>query len=44
MSARLLFSVQKELLQKLAEQGHPRLRPQHGALERHPDPGTGAPS
>ncbi|MFJ4467027.1 MarR family winged helix-turn-helix transcriptional regulator [Streptomyces sp. NPDC089424] len=32
MSARLLFSVQKELFQKLAEQGHPRLRPQHGAV------------
>ncbi|MGW1540013.1 MarR family winged helix-turn-helix transcriptional regulator [Streptomyces sp. NPDC002309] len=32
LSARLLFSVQKELFQKLAEQGHPRLRPQHGAV------------
>ncbi|MFF7211901.1 MarR family winged helix-turn-helix transcriptional regulator [Streptomyces sp. NPDC008238] len=32
MSARLLFSVQKELFEKLAEQGHPELRPQHGAV------------
>ncbi|MEU4091652.1 MarR family winged helix-turn-helix transcriptional regulator [Streptomyces sp. NPDC026673] len=32
MSARLLFSVQKELFEKLAEQGHPALRPQHGAV------------
>ncbi|MFE0633341.1 MarR family winged helix-turn-helix transcriptional regulator [Streptomyces sp. NPDC058864] len=32
MSARLLFSVQKELFEKLAEQGHPELRPQHGTV------------
>ncbi|MGP4088008.1 MarR family winged helix-turn-helix transcriptional regulator [Streptomyces sp. KR55] len=32
LSTRLLFSVQKELFDTLAEQGHPDLRPQHGAV------------
>ncbi len=37
LSARLLFSVQKELFETLAEQGHPRLRPRHGAVLGHLD-------
>ncbi|WP_312877997.1 MarR family winged helix-turn-helix transcriptional regulator [Lentzea indica] len=32
LAARLLFSVQKELFETLAEQGHPDLRPRHGAV------------
>ncbi|MFI5689819.1 MarR family winged helix-turn-helix transcriptional regulator [Streptomyces sp. NPDC051636] len=32
LSTRLLFSIQKELFETLAEQGHPELRPQHGAV------------
>ncbi|UYQ61975.1 MarR family winged helix-turn-helix transcriptional regulator [Streptomyces peucetius] len=32
LSTRLLFSIQKELFDTLAEQGHPELRPQHGAV------------
>ncbi|HEX2317110.1 MAG TPA: helix-turn-helix domain-containing protein [Thermomonospora sp.] len=32
LSARLLFAVQDELFGTLAEQGHPGLRPQHGAV------------
>ncbi|GAA4521651.1 MULTISPECIES: MarR family winged helix-turn-helix transcriptional regulator [Nonomuraea] len=32
LSSRTLFSLQKELFAALAEQGHPRLRPRHGAV------------
>ncbi|MGI5268177.1 MarR family winged helix-turn-helix transcriptional regulator [Nonomuraea sp. CA-218870] len=32
LSARTLLSLQKELFATLAEQGHPRLRPRHGAV------------
>ncbi|TDC13196.1 MarR family transcriptional regulator [Streptomyces sp. 8K308] len=32
LTARLLFAVQDELLATLAEQGHPNLRPPHGAV------------
>jgi DNA-binding MarR family transcriptional regulator len=32
LSTRLLFSIQKELFETLAEKGHPELRPQHGAV------------
>ncbi|MEZ0073292.1 MarR family winged helix-turn-helix transcriptional regulator [Planotetraspora sp. GP83] len=32
LSSRVLFSLQKELFETLAEQGHPRLRPRHGAV------------
>ncbi|MEV4168021.1 MarR family winged helix-turn-helix transcriptional regulator [Nonomuraea sp. NPDC049709] len=32
LSGRTLFSLQRELFAKLAEQGHPRLRPRHGAV------------
>ncbi|MDA0633359.1 MarR family transcriptional regulator [Nonomuraea sp. MCN248] len=32
LSARTLLSLQKELFAALAEQGHPRLRPRHGAV------------
>ncbi|WP_433211845.1 MarR family winged helix-turn-helix transcriptional regulator [Dactylosporangium sp. CS-047395] len=32
LSAQLLFALQKELYRRLAEQGHPRLRPRHGAV------------
>lgn len=32
LAARLLFSVQTELFETLAEQGHPDLRPRHGAV------------
>ncbi|MGI5290679.1 MarR family winged helix-turn-helix transcriptional regulator [Nonomuraea polychroma] len=32
LSAQLLFSIQKELFETLAEQGHPQLRPRHGAV------------
>ncbi|MFC7591361.1 MarR family winged helix-turn-helix transcriptional regulator [Nonomuraea antimicrobica] len=32
LSGRTLFSLQRELFAKLAEQGHPGLRPRHGAV------------
>ncbi|MEK8228630.1 hypothetical protein NKG05_25440 [Oerskovia sp. M15] len=32
LSSRLLFAVQEELFETLAAQGHPGLRPQHGAV------------
>ncbi|GAA2783270.1 hypothetical protein GCM10020219_063440 [Nonomuraea dietziae] len=32
MAGQVLFSLQKELFSALAEQGHPRLRPRHGAV------------
>ncbi|MEU4509029.1 MarR family winged helix-turn-helix transcriptional regulator [Nonomuraea wenchangensis] len=32
LSSRTLFALQRELFAKLAEQGHPRLRPRHGAV------------
>jgi len=32
LASRLLFAVQEELFSTLAEQGHPHLRPQHGAV------------
>lgn len=32
LSSRLLFAVQEELFETLAAQGHPDLRPQHGAV------------
>ncbi|MBF8188252.1 winged helix-turn-helix transcriptional regulator [Nonomuraea sp. K274] len=32
LSSRTLFSLQRELFARLAEQGHPGLRPRHGAV------------
>jgi DNA-binding MarR family transcriptional regulator len=32
LSAQVLFALQKELFRRLAEQGHPGLRPRHGAV------------
>lgn len=32
LSSRLLFAVQEELFETLSAQGHPDLRPQHGAV------------
>lgn len=32
LASRLLFAVQEELFETLAAQGHPDLRPQHGAV------------
>jgi DNA-binding MarR family transcriptional regulator len=32
LSGRTLFSLQRELFAKLAEQGHPDVRPRHGAV------------
>lgn len=32
LAGQVLFSVQKELFETLAQQGHPNLRPQHGAV------------
>lgn len=32
LSSRTLFALQKELFATLAEQGHPELRPRHGAV------------
>jgi DNA-binding MarR family transcriptional regulator len=32
LASRVLFSLQKELFRTLAEQGHPDLRPRHGAV------------
>ncbi|WP_419703339.1 MarR family winged helix-turn-helix transcriptional regulator [Promicromonospora sp. NFX87] len=37
-AGRLLFAVQGELFARLAEQGHPDLRPQHGAVLAYLDP------
>ncbi|PRX97750.1 MarR family winged helix-turn-helix transcriptional regulator [Allonocardiopsis opalescens] len=41
LSARLLFAVQDELFGTLARQGHPGLRPRHGAVLAHLDPEGG---
>jgi DNA-binding MarR family transcriptional regulator len=38
LSAQVLFALQKELFRRLAEQGHPRLRPRHGAVLAYLDP------
>ncbi|MFI9437192.1 MULTISPECIES: MarR family winged helix-turn-helix transcriptional regulator [Streptosporangium] len=32
LAGQVLFAMQKELFETLAEQGHPRLRPRHGAV------------
>ncbi|MEV5560445.1 MarR family transcriptional regulator [Nonomuraea wenchangensis] len=32
LSSRTLFALQRELFARLGEQGHPRLRPRHGAV------------
>ncbi|WP_248960703.1 MarR family winged helix-turn-helix transcriptional regulator [Sphaerisporangium perillae] len=32
MAGQTLFTIQKELFETLAQQGHPRLRPRHGAV------------
>ncbi|MEV8636148.1 MarR family transcriptional regulator [Streptosporangium sp. NPDC051023] len=32
LASNVLFAVQKELFETLAEEGHPRLRPRHGAV------------
>ncbi|GAA3449499.1 MarR family winged helix-turn-helix transcriptional regulator [Dactylosporangium matsuzakiense] len=32
LSAQVLFALQKELYRRLAAQGHPQLRPRHGAV------------
>jgi DNA-binding MarR family transcriptional regulator len=37
LAAQLLFSFQQELYAALAEQGHPRLRPRHGAVVAYLD-------
>ncbi|TMS00424.1 MarR family winged helix-turn-helix transcriptional regulator [Nonomuraea basaltis] len=37
LSSRTLFSLQRELFTRLAEQGHPRLRPRHGAVMAYLD-------
>ncbi|MFI5915659.1 MarR family winged helix-turn-helix transcriptional regulator [Dactylosporangium sp. NPDC051541] len=39
LSAQVLFALQKELYRRLAEQGHPRLRPRHGAVLAYLDAG-----
>jgi DNA-binding MarR family transcriptional regulator len=38
LSAQVLFALQKELYRRLAEQGHPLLRPRHGAVLAYLDP------
>ncbi|MFI7211537.1 MarR family winged helix-turn-helix transcriptional regulator [Micromonospora maritima] len=38
LSSRLLFAVQEELFDTLAQQGHDQLRPQHGAVLAYLDP------
>lgn len=38
LSAQVLFALQKELFRRLAEQGHPELRPRHGAVLAYLDP------
>lgn len=37
LAGQVLFSVQKELFTTLAQQGHPDLRPQHGAVMAYLD-------
>jgi DNA-binding MarR family transcriptional regulator len=37
LSSRTLFSLQRELFRRLSEQGHPRLRPRHGAVMAYLD-------
>jgi DNA-binding MarR family transcriptional regulator len=37
LTGRLLFAIQEELFDTLARQGHPNLRPQHGAVLAHLD-------
>ncbi|MTD14270.1 MarR family transcriptional regulator [Nakamurella sp. YIM 132087] len=37
LSARLLFAFQDEMFRRLAEQGHPDLRPRHGLVLAHLD-------
>ncbi|NJP91535.1 winged helix-turn-helix transcriptional regulator [Nonomuraea sp. FMUSA5-5] len=37
LSSRSLFSLQRELFTKLSEQGHPELRPRHGAVMAYLD-------
>jgi DNA-binding MarR family transcriptional regulator len=37
LSSRTLFSLQRELFTRLSEQGHPRLRPRHGAVMAYLD-------
>ncbi|GAA2599882.1 winged helix DNA-binding protein [Dactylosporangium fulvum] len=32
LSAQVLFALQKELFRRLADEGHPNLRPRHGAV------------
>jgi DNA-binding MarR family transcriptional regulator len=38
LAGRLLFALQEELFETLARQGHPNLRPQHGAVLAYLDP------
>jgi DNA-binding MarR family transcriptional regulator len=38
LSAQVLFALQKELFRRLAEQGHERVRPRHGAVLAYVDP------
>src|SRR5258705_11247856 len=38
LSAQVLFALQKELFRRLADQGHPNLRPRHGAVLAYLDP------
>ncbi|MEV0999609.1 MarR family winged helix-turn-helix transcriptional regulator [Nonomuraea sp. NPDC050202] len=37
LSSRTLFALQRELFTKLSEQGHPELRPRHGAVMAYLD-------
>ncbi|GAA1541178.1 MarR family winged helix-turn-helix transcriptional regulator [Actinomadura kijaniata] len=37
LTARLMFAVQEELFATMADQGHPDLRPQHGAVMAYLD-------
>jgi DNA-binding MarR family transcriptional regulator len=38
LAGRLLFAFQRELFARLAAQGHPDIRPRHGAILAHIDP------
>jgi DNA-binding MarR family transcriptional regulator len=38
LAARLLFAVQQELYASLAEQGHPDVKPRHGAVMAYVEP------
>lgn len=38
LTVRTMFGLQRELFLSLAEQGHPRLRPRHGAVLAYLDP------